>query len=194
MPCRPRSSPTLGGASRSAAVLAEAVAGGRPVRSTGGALKHTYALFAERVPAGSDTTRPDALTELVLRYFTSRGPATVKDCAGWSGLTVTDVRRGVQQALDAHPGELATVVIDGGAPAFPFEGEPMHVVLLDGRMAGSWRHTLRKDRCELDIRLAGPAADGPGSLLTTALEAAVDRYERFIGVPVVPASSATKLG
>lgn len=208
---------------------------GRPVRSAGGALKQTYALFDERVPAGSGTARADALTELVRRYFTSRGPATVKDCAGWSGLTVTDVRRGVQQALDAHPGELAEVVIDGvdhycasgelppagagpridllqcydeyvmgysatrhylggSAPAFPFEGGPMHVVLLDGRLAGSWRHTLRRDRCELDIRLAGSAADRPGPPLAAALQAAVDRYERFLGVPVVAVSSGTKLG
>lgn len=217
------------------AEISGVLASGQPLRSPGGALKQTYALFDERVPAAPGAARPDALAELARRYFTSRGPATVKDCAGWSGLTVTDVRRGVQQTLDAHPGELAAAVIDGvehyfaaedlppgaagpridliqcydeyvmgysatrhylggSAPAFPLENEPMHVVLLNGRMAGSWRHALRKDRCELDIRLAGPAASRPGLHLTAALQAAVDSYERFIGMPVVRVPSGTKLG
>jgi hypothetical protein len=72
----------------------------------------------------------------------------------------------------------------GGAPAFPFKGEPMHVVLLDGRMAGSWRHTLLPGRCELDIRLSSaPAA--AGSPLDAALREAVDRYGAFVGLPAV---------
>lgn len=208
---------------------------GRPVRSPGGALKQTYALFDERVPDAPDLVQTDALAELALRYFSSRGPATLKDCAGWSGLTVTDVRRGVQQTLEAHPEALTTTVIDGvahyyaagdvppaaaegaridliqcydeyvmgyfatrhylggGAPAFPFEGEPMHVVLLDGRMAGSWRHTLRPDRCELDIRLADSAGDMPGSPLADAIQEAVGRYAAFVGVPTVRVPSGAKL-
>ena len=70
---------------------------GSPVRSPGGALKQTYALFDERVPAGpaEPLTRDEALGELARRYFTSRGPATVKDCADWSGLTMADVRLGL---------------------------------------------------------------------------------------------------
>nr|WP_246223706.1 crosslink repair DNA glycosylase YcaQ family protein [Pseudarthrobacter psychrotolerans] len=58
-------------------------------------------------------TRAEALSELVRRYFTSRGPATVKDCADWSGLTMADVRLGLQQCLAAAPETLATSVIDG---------------------------------------------------------------------------------
>jgi hypothetical protein len=71
----------------------------------------------------------------------------------------------------------------GGAPAFPFQGEPMHVVLLDGRMAGSWRHTLFPGRCELDIRLS--RAETPGSALAAAVQDAVDRYSAFIGLPTI---------
>jgi hypothetical protein len=219
---------------------------GTPVRSSGGALKQTYALFDERVPGSPETvpTRDEALAELARRYFTSRGPATVKDCADWSGLTVTDVRRGLELTLAAHPEALAQTVTDvvvlyysagaatveahaqpgndvlseagprmdliqcydeyimgysatrhymgGGAPAFPFEGQPMHVVLVDGRMAGSWRHTLLPGRCELDIRLAN-SADRPGSPLAAAVQEAVDRYGAFTGLPVVRVHYGAKL-
>ena len=91
------------------------LASGTPIRTDGGALKQTYALFDERVPAspGSLLERPAALAELARRYFTSRGPATVKDCADWSGLTVTDVRLGLRRALEAEPGALGAAVLDG---------------------------------------------------------------------------------
>ncbi|MCO4254961.1 DNA glycosylase AlkZ-like family protein [Pseudarthrobacter cellobiosi] len=49
----------------------------------------------------------------------------------------------------------------GSAPAFPVAGDPIHVVLLDGRMAGCWRHTMFSGRCELDIRLV--RCRGPGT-------------------------------
>lgn len=38
-------------------------------------------------------TGDDALCELGVRYFRSRGPATAQDFAWWSGLTVTDAKR-----------------------------------------------------------------------------------------------------
>ncbi|RDV09246.1 winged helix DNA-binding domain-containing protein [Arthrobacter sp. RT-1] len=221
------------------------LASGTPVRSPGGALRQTYALFDERVPAlpAVPLSRPEALAELALRYFTSRGPATIRDCADWSKLTMTDIRQGVQLAMEASPGALGATAIDGvehyfagdaggeagagpdrgprsdsrprvdliqcydeyvmgysatrhymggSAPSFPFAGEPIHVVLLDGRMAGSWRHKLLPDRCELDIRLSH-AAETPGSPLAAAIQDAVDRYAAFTGLPAVRVQSGTKL-
>ncbi|YCK79349.1 winged helix DNA-binding domain-containing protein [Arthrobacter sp. D3-16] len=219
---------------------------GAPVRSRGGALKQTYALFEERVPGSPETVpaRAEALAELARRYFTSRGPASIKDCADWSGLTMTDVRRGLELTLEAHPEALAQTAADGvelyysagaataeanartggaalseagpridliqcydeyimgysatrrymggGAPAFPFEGQPMHVVLLDGRMAGSWRHRLLPGRCELDIRLTS-SDDRPGSPLAAAVQEAVDRYGTFTGLPAVRVQYGAKL-
>ncbi len=180
---------------------------GSPVRSAGGALKQSYALFEERVPAAPAglMDRPAALAELVRRYFASRGPATEKDCADWSGLTLADVRAGLRQVLDSTPGTLETVRIDGvefhfgpepavtaaaggppridliqcydeyvmgystsrhylggAAPFAPVAGEPAHLVLRDGRLAGVWRHRFTRGRCELDIRLQArtdPAAE-----------------------------------
>lgn len=55
----------------------------------------TYALLAERAPQARVLDREEALAELARRFFQSRGPATVHDFAKWSGLTVTDARRGL---------------------------------------------------------------------------------------------------
>ena len=210
---------------------------GTPVRSRGGALKQTYALFDERVPAGPAVppTRPEALAELARRYFTSRGPATVKDCADWSGLTMAGVREGLRLAIEERPEVLGTAVIDGVvfyygagqgagsaeggpridliqcydeyvmgysasrhylggiAPAFPVDGSLLHVVLRDGRMVGSWRHTLLPGRCELDIRLFDAVDPAPGSPLANAVEDAVDRYAAFLGTPAVRVRTGAKL-
>lgn len=56
----------------------------------------TYALLEERVPPVKKLNRDEALVELVRRYFTSRGPATMKDFVVWSGLTMADVKRGIE--------------------------------------------------------------------------------------------------
>ena len=48
--------------------------------------QHTYVLLEERVPQAGTLERDEALAELTRRYFTSRGPATLKDYMGWSGL------------------------------------------------------------------------------------------------------------
>jgi len=58
---------------------------------------HTYAAFADRVPASVQLDRDEALAQLALRYFTSRGPATERDLAYWATLTLGDVRLGLAQ-------------------------------------------------------------------------------------------------
>jgi hypothetical protein len=61
--------------------------------------RQTYAAFDERVPAAADTEGPDreqALAELVRRYFTTRGPATLKDFLRWSSLTAAEGKRGLE--------------------------------------------------------------------------------------------------
>ena len=61
----------------------------------------TYALLEERVPPVPGIDRDEALRRLVSGYFTTRGPATVHDCAWWSGLTISDIRRGIDMAATA---------------------------------------------------------------------------------------------
>lgn len=60
--------------------------------------QQTYALFDERVPHAPELPRDEALAELALRYFASRGPATAKDMRFWSSLTLADIRRGIEAA------------------------------------------------------------------------------------------------
>lgn len=71
--------------------------------------QQTYALLDERVPGGLDLTGDDALVELVRRYLTGHGPATVVDLAWWSSLTRADVRR----ALDLLGGTVEAVDVAG---------------------------------------------------------------------------------
>jgi hypothetical protein len=55
----------------------------------------TYALLDERVPPSPTLSYDDALAELARRYFTSHGPATMRDFTWWSGLTVAQARTGI---------------------------------------------------------------------------------------------------
>jgi hypothetical protein len=230
---------------------------GAPVRSPGGALRQTYAAFDERVAGDTVLSREESLAVLALRYFGSRGPATVRDCADWSGLTMTDIRKGLALADEIAPGAIVAASFDGAdfylrpaeyggevirraeesgrvrepgqgcepeqagdgrpqidlvqcydeyimgysvsrhyfggtAPAYPFGDNPMHVVLLDGVLAGSWRHSLvpqgsAAKRCELDIRLSRPL----GHAAEQAVEHAVARYGDFLGMPTVRIPAGT---
>ncbi len=55
----------------------------------------TYALLDQRAPRQATMTRNEALLEMTRRYFQSRGPATVRDFAWWSGLTMKEAKTGV---------------------------------------------------------------------------------------------------
>ncbi|MCY1144555.1 winged helix DNA-binding domain-containing protein [Actinoplanes sp. Pm04-4] len=71
--------------------------------------EQTFVLLDEWVPAPRRPSREEALALIALRYFRSHGPATRKDFAGWTGLTMTDCRAGIAGAGDA----LTTVEVDG---------------------------------------------------------------------------------
>jgi hypothetical protein len=61
--------------------------------------QHTYTLVDSRVPtsASDDRSEESATDELVLRYFRSHGPATVKDFTAWSSFTVADSRASLER-------------------------------------------------------------------------------------------------
>ncbi len=60
----------------------------------------TYALLDERAPQARTLERDEALSELVKRYFSSHGPATLQDFVWWSGLTAADAKAGLAMAQD----------------------------------------------------------------------------------------------
>ena len=80
----------------------------------------TYALLDERAPHARSLPRDEALAELTRRYFTSHGPATARDFAWWSGLTVADARAG----LDMLASTMVHEVIDGQSYYFPASMPP----------------------------------------------------------------------
>jgi hypothetical protein len=58
--------------------------------------QQTFVLLDEWVPIGEQLAHDDALAELTLRYFTAHGPATIKDFSWWTGLTLSDIKRGIE--------------------------------------------------------------------------------------------------
>ncbi len=71
--------------------------------------EQTFVLLDEWVPEPNRPTREEALGIIALRYFRSHGPTTRKDFAGWTGLTMGDVKLGIAAAGDA----LTTVDVEG---------------------------------------------------------------------------------
>ena len=71
--------------------------------------QQTFTLLDEWVRAPRRLERDEALGELAFRYFRSHGPATARDLARWSGLTMADVQRG----LTVSGGLLTALELDG---------------------------------------------------------------------------------
>ena len=62
--------------------------------------QHTFALLDDWVPSPRVLDRDAALGEFALRYFTSHGPATVRDLAWWASLTLAEARTGLALVRD----------------------------------------------------------------------------------------------
>lgn len=71
--------------------------------------QHTFVLFDDWVPATPAREREEALAALAVRYFSSRGPATMADFTWWSGLAPADARAAVDMAAP----RLVSETIDG---------------------------------------------------------------------------------
>jgi hypothetical protein len=180
--------------------------------------QHTYALLEERAPLTPSLARDEALSRLAQRFFTSHGPATIRDFAWWSGLLARDARRG----LEAASSELACEVVDGekywrtpsdeqpsprggrrahllpnydeyivayadrravydvhrAASSDP-RSSPLfsHTVLVQGRVVGTWRRSVRADAVAVTILLTHRL----GRADKAAVTGAVQRYAAFLG-------------
>jgi len=179
--------------------------------------QHTYALLDERVPPTRTLERDEALAELTKRFFSSHGPATVKDFAWWSGLWAADVKVG----LELNTAQLEMARVDGqaywfrsDAQALPVASPLAHllpaydeytiaykdhtailnsnyqeliavafdiVIVIDGRIVGAWKRVIEKERVLLTLE--------PFRALSAteqrALAQAVQRYQAFLGKPIV---------
>jgi hypothetical protein len=71
--------------------------------------QQTFVLLDEWVPPAKPLEREEALAKLVSRYFTSHGPATIKDFVWWSGLTMKDAHAGIEMSAS----QLASDVVEG---------------------------------------------------------------------------------
>jgi hypothetical protein len=111
--------------------------------------QQTYALFEERVPPGKPHSREEALAKLTQRYFTSHGPATVHDFAWWSGLSITEIKRGlemVKPALSCRKIDSKTYWFDPGrVENVPFEKTVHLLPAFDEFMVGYTDRSLCLD-------------------------------------------------
>ena len=162
--------------------------------------QHTYARFASRVPETPELTRDEALAELALRFFSSRGPATERDFSAWSGLTVTDAKAGramVVGRLDSGadegtsaPGAFLIPMYDEIGISYkdlrmvlarqpPREGMLSRPIVIDGLTVGSWKRKLTRQAVLIEATLFTELSAAE----TSALEAVAERFGRFMELP-----------
>lgn len=151
--------------------------------------QQTYALFDQRAPNARVLKRDEALGELAIRYFTSRGPATVKDFGWWSGLNAADSRKAVdivkslflQEVMNGETfyfsshvnGDMKkkkqvhllpawdeytvaykdrSLVIDPRFESSSGHGIFSPIVVVDGRIKGTWRRDLKPGSVEVEVK------------------------------------------
>jgi hypothetical protein len=180
--------------------------------------QHSFALLDEWIPVSESFDRDAALAALATRYFTSHGPATLRDLAWWAGITLADARlavdgaqrrleresidgetywRGTKQRARAGDTIAARVRLLPGYDEFTVGyadralllesgsrlkargmGLLSPVVLVDGRVVGTWKRVITGRMVRIDTRLARKLSGTEGG----ALREAVAEYGRFLGL------------
>lgn len=192
----------------------------------------TYALLDERAPAAMQKTfnREEALAEFATRYFASRGPATTRDFANWSGLTMKDANAGmatlspdfVHQVIDGqeyvfvptptkiNPAKAdqtsflmpdydeygmsykdRSAIFNADNLTAPIRGNnPVYnrMIIVDGKIEGTWRRTIKKDKMVIEIV---PFASLSKAKHLEVLNA-VKRYRSFIDKEVAEGKQRKK--
>ena len=170
----------------------------------------TYALFDERAPNSRKLQRDEALAELTLRYFSSHGPATIRDFVWWSGLTAVDARAGIQSLKTALVSETIgertywfneqakpAPRVSPSASLVPNYDEYLiaykdrdqgvfgfdvyaHFVVIDGLLAGTWRQAEKSGSITVNVTTFARLSETH----RRALVVAGKRLSRFVGMPV----------
>jgi hypothetical protein len=185
----------------------------------------TYALLDERVKKLEKPDREQALEKMALIYFTSHGPAQLKDFSWWSGLGSKDARSALDRiksgldlvehekktywfpppsgdAIPDTPRALLLSVYDEYTIAYKDRSDISDardiermivmgnaltaVILLNGRVAGTWKRAMKKDSVEIRLN-PFHALDNDEQ---EAVESEVARYGRFLGIPAIIADAS----
>lgn len=161
----------------------------------------TYALLDDRAPATPPLDRDEALATLAQRYFATRAPATVQDFAWWSGLTLTDARRGAEAA--DTPKRLTTTKPTTSAHLLPNYDEffigyrdrsailervgttaPLqrdaapftNVIEIDGQLVGNWKRVVKRKETVVELTYLTTVSAAE----RRAVDAQVARYRAFL--------------
>ncbi len=180
--------------------------------------QQSIVLLDEWLPPARERTRDKALAELARRYFTSHGPAQLKDFVWWSSLTTADARAGLE-AAKSHlaqetfggneywydPTQPAGEVVSPTAHLLPYLDEYIvayrdrdafldsayndlvesgnvifHApLLIDGRVAGYWKRTLKGAQVIIEVTLFRPLSD----VERDAVAGAADQFGAFVELP-----------
>lgn len=178
----------------------------------------TYSLMDERAPTAKPMPDMDeALSDFALKFFRSRGPATVNDFAYWSGLKLTKARAGlesVKQKLESNqingkeywfstPYKKASKTVSEALLLSNYDEYGMsykdkgtfvnndkvgalfdyaysHLLIIDGKLAGSWRRERTKAGITIHLRPLKRLTNDERKLIKKAAE----RYGEFLGQPV----------
>jgi hypothetical protein len=63
--------------------------------------QQSFVLLDEWIPDSRNIKGDEALAELANRYFISHGPASLQDFVWWSGLTVSDAKKGLESVKNS---------------------------------------------------------------------------------------------
>lgn len=86
--------------------------------------QHTYALVEERLPRGRPLAVDEATARLVERYLRGHAPSTLKDIRWWSGLTLKELRRAVEDLGDT----VTTETVGGVEYMWPASSPPQEAL------------------------------------------------------------------
>jgi hypothetical protein len=160
----------------------------------------TYVLLDEWLPKTKVLDDDALLAELARRYFATHGPATVNDFAWWTGLSLTEARRATKPEWETRAAkegsahllpawdeftvgyrDRSDIVEEKYAKALR-GGVLSPVIVVDGTVIGTW------------TRKGTTIHARPFRKITAAqqrlVDAAIERYGRFIDAHSPPRSSA----
>ncbi|HVH56988.1 MAG TPA: winged helix DNA-binding domain-containing protein [Vicinamibacterales bacterium] len=169
----------------------------------------TYALLAERAQPAPRLAGDEALAELARRFFSSHGPATVRDFVWWSGLKTSDARRGLDiirassfdddgltywsaRARGSATGRMSVHLLpiydeylvayrDRVAVPHAWDARAFrHTLVVDGQVAGTWRTQATVPAATLEVTPLGRLS----SIERRGVESSATRYAAFLGSTV----------